>query len=328
MSTVDPLMADVAGTPSDDGRPEAEPPAAQRRWWREAIRGNVSALVGLVMFAAITLAAIFAPLLAPTALGEQVGGRFGAPSGAWPLGLDDAGQNMITLLLYSTRTTLVVGLGATAVAMIIGTIVGIVAGYVGRRTDGALMRFTDFFLVIPEVPLMMIIAAVWGPGIVKLILVIGLILWTWTARVIRAQTKSVRERVYVKRAKSLGASDWHTVTRHVFPQVAPLLVVNTVLTFAVAVFDETALSFLGLGDPNRPSLGRMIELASKANAVTNQAWWAIFYPGVVVTLIILSLTLMGTALENALNPRLRVSHLSRKHFRLARNISTDREAVR
>lgn len=328
MSTVDPHLADPPDTTPGGEPPLLQPTSPRSRWWRDAIRGNASALVGLVIFSAIVLSAVFAPVLAPTELGEKVGPRFGPPSGSWPLGLDDAGQNMVTLLLYSTRTTLVVGFGATLLAMLIGTVVGITAGYVGRRTDGALMRFTDFFLVIPEVPLMMIIAAVWGAGTGKLILVIGIILWTWTARVIRAQTKSVRERVYVKRARSLGASDWHTVTRHVFPQVAPLLVVNTVLTFAVAVFDETALSFLGLGDPNRPSLGRMIELASKANAVTNQAWWAIFWPGVVVTLIILSLTLMGTALENALNPRLRVSHLSRKHFRLARNLNTDREAVR
>jgi peptide/nickel transport system permease protein len=300
--------------------------SSRRSWWREALRGNTSAVIGLVMFTAIVLAAVFAPVLAPTDLYEKVGSRFDPPSASHVLGLDDAGQDMITLLLYSTRVTLIVGLGATAIAIVLGAVVGIVAGYVGGRTDGGLMRFTDFFLVIPEVPLMMIIAAVWGQGIDKMVLVIGLILWTWTARVIRAQTKSVRERVYVKRARSLGASNWHTVTRHVLPQVAPLLVVNTVLTFAVAVFDETALSFLGLGDPNKPSLGRMIELASKANAVSNNAWWAIFWPGVLVTLIILSLTLMGTALENSLNPRLRVSHLSRRHFRLARNLRTDREA--
>ncbi|MFY9916361.1 MAG: ABC transporter permease [Nocardioidaceae bacterium] len=286
------------------------------RWLRSLIAGNVTAAVGFTMMLGIVLAAILAPILAPSHLDERVGERFGPPSAAHPLGLDDAGQDVLTLLLYSTRVSLIVGFGATFLAVALGGLVGIVAGYSGRRTEGILMRFTDFFLVIPEVPLMMIIAAVWGAGVWKMVVVIGVILWTWTARVIRAQTKSIKERVYVKRTRSLGASHWHTVTRHVLPQLAPLLVVSAVLAFAVAVFDETALSFLGLGDPSKPSLGRMIALASSSGAVSNQAWWAIFYPGLVVTVIILSLTMMGTALEDVLNPRLRVSHLSRRHFRV------------
>lgn len=280
------------------------------------LRGNVSATLGFIVLLLIVLAATAAPLIAPTELYARVGDRFAPPSTAHPLGLDDAGQDMRTLLLYSTRTTMLVGFGATLIAVVIGGLVGVIAGYAAGRTDGFLMRFTDFFLVIPEVPLMMIVAAVWGAGLAKLIIVIGLILWTWTARVIRSQAKSVRERVYVQRSRALGAGHWYVVTRHVLPQLAPLLVVCGVLAFAVAVFDETALSFLGLGDPNRPSLGRMIALASSAGAVSNNAWWAILYPGLVVTAIILSLTMMGTALEDALNPRLRVSHLSRQHFRV------------
>lgn len=280
------------------------------------IRANLTASIGFVVLLLIVAAAIAAPLLAPTELYQRVGERFAAPSASHPLGLDDGGQDIRTLLLYSTRVTLLVGFGATLLAVTIGGLIGVLAGYVGGRADGALMRFTDLFLVIPEVPLMMIIAAVWGAGVGKLILVIGIILWTWTARVVRAQAKSTRERLYVKRARALGAGHWHTVTRHLLPQLAPLLVVSGVLAFAVAVFDETALSFLGLGDPSKPSLGRMIALASSAGAVSNGAWWAILYPGLVVTAIILSLTMLGTALEDALNPRLRVSHLSRQHFRV------------
>ncbi len=294
------------------------PETSLPRGWSlgRVVRNNLSASIGCVVLLLIVLAAAAAPLLAPTPLYQRVGGGFAAPSGAHPLGLDDGGQDIRTLLLYSTRTTLLVGFGATVIAIGIGALVGVVAGYAGGRTDGWLMRLTDFFLVVPEVPLMMIIAAVWGTGLAKLVMVIGLILWTWTARVIRSQTKSLRERVYVRRARALGAGPGHVVMRHVLPQLAPLLVVCGVLAFAVAVFDETALSFLGLGDPNRPSLGRMIALASQAGAVSNNAWWAILYPGLVVTAIILSLTMMGTALEDALNPRLRVSHLSRQHFRV------------
>lgn len=303
------MSAPMVSVPVADG---ATP--ARRHLVRRILTGNAAAGIGLAVLLLIVLAAVFAPVLAPNELGERVGDRFDPPSAAHPLGLDDAGQDLVTLLLYSTRVSLVVGFGATVLAVGLGGVVGVLAGYAGGRTEGVLMRMTDFFLVIPEVPLMMIIAAVWGAGVGKMVVVIGVILWTWTARVVRAQTKSIKERVYVKRSLALGATHPHTVTRHVLPQLGPLFVVCAVLAFAVAVFDETALSFLGLGDPSAPSLGRMIALASSAGAVSNSAWWAIFYPGIVVTLIILSLTMMGTALEDALNPRLRVSHLSRRHF--------------
>jgi peptide/nickel transport system permease protein len=294
------------------------------RWVGRTLRANPAAAVGLVLFLLIVFAAVFGPLIAPTELHERVGDPFGRPSATHWLGLDDGGEDMRTLLLYATRTSLIVGLAATAVAMTLGLTLGVLAGYAGGRTDSVIGRIVDFFLVIPEVPLMMVIAAVWGAGMWKMVIVIGIVLWTWTARVMRAQTKSIRERVYVRRARALGATHWHTVTRHVVPQLAPLIVVNTVLTVAVAIFDETALSFLGLGDPSRVSLGQLIDIAAERNAASVGAWWAIVYPGAVVTLLILSLTLMGTALEDSLNPRLRVSHLSRRHFTLLPNRRTGR----
>jgi peptide/nickel transport system permease protein len=178
------------------------------------------------------------------------------------------------------------------------------------------MRITDYFLVVPDVPLMIVVAAIWGPSLFHIIIVIGILLWTSTARVIRAQVKSVRERVYVKRARALGAGHTRIVVRHVLPQVAPLLIANTVLTVAVAIFDETALSFLGLGDPSRISLGKVIENAFERAAISSGAWWAIVPPGALVALIILGCSLVGGSLEDALNPRLRVAHLSARTFRL------------
>jgi peptide/nickel transport system permease protein len=179
-----------------------------------------------------------------------------------------------------------------------------------------MMLITDYFLVITDVPLMIVFAAIWGPSLFHIIIVIGILLWTSTARVIRAQVKSVRERVYVKRARALGARHTRIVMRHVLPQVAPLLVANTVLTIAVAIFDETALSFLGLGDPTRPSLGKLIESAFNRAAISSGAWWAIVPPGVVVALIILGCSLVGGPPEDALNPRLRVAHLGARTFKL------------
>ena len=252
---------------------------------------------------------------------------FGHPS--WPhlLGLDDGGIDMVTLLIWGMRTSLIVGFAATFVSMVIGGTVGVVAGYFGGHTDNVLMRITDYFLVIPDVPLMIVVAAIWGPSLFHIIMVIGILLWTSTARVIRAQVKSVRERVYVKRVRALGAGHTRIVVRHVLPQVAPLLIASTVLTIAVAIFDETALSFLGLGDPSTISLGSIIEHAFQRAAISTGAWWAIVPPGVLVAMLILACSLVGDSLEDALNPRLRVAHLSARTFRLRPLVGRGKDAL-
>jgi peptide/nickel transport system permease protein len=190
------------------------------------------------------------------------------------------------------------------------------AGYFGGKVDTILMRITDYFLVIPDVPLMIVVAAIWGKSLRNIIIIIGIIYWTSTARLIRAQVKSVRERVYVKRARALGAGNTRLVFKHVLPQVAPLLVANTVLTMAIAIFAETAIAFLGLGDPQQISWGLLIENAFARQAISLNAWWAIVPPGVCVAVLILACTMLGTAIEDALNPRLRVGHLSVRRFRL------------
>jgi peptide/nickel transport system permease protein len=272
--------------------------------------------VGLAVLLFFILIAILAPWIEPYEVHTQVGPVYGAPSWKHPLGLDDGGIDMVTLLMWGARISLVVGFAATLVSMAIGGAVGMLAGYFGGKTDVALMRITDYFLVIPDVPLMIVVAAIWGPSLFHIVIVIGILLWTSTARVLRAQVKSVRERVYVKRARALGAGHTRIVLRHVLPQVAPLLIASTVLTIAVAIFDETALAFLGLGDPSRVSLGKVIENAFQRAAISSGAWWAIVPPGALVALIILCCSLVGGALEDALNPRLRVAHLSARGFRL------------
>jgi peptide/nickel transport system permease protein len=292
-----------------------------------AIKRRPSAIVGAVTLTVVILGALLAPVLAPYDQHTQVGPVFGHPSWSHPLGLDDGGIDMVTLLMWACRISLVVGFAATFVSMVIGGTVGLAAGYYGGKTDTVLMRITDYFLVIPDVPLMIIVAAIWGPSLFHIVIVIGILLWTSTARVIRAQVKSVRERVYVKRARSLGGSHLRVVFRHVLPQVAPLLIANTVLTIAVAIFDETALAFLGLGDPSKISLGKMIENAFQRAAISTGAWWAIVPPGVLVAVIILACSLLGGAIEDALNPRLRVAHLSARTFRLRPLVGRGSEAV-
>ena len=295
---------------------DAVPVRSRRGIVWETVKRRPSAAVGALLLVLVILGAVLAPVLAPYDLHKQVGPVFGHPSWSHPLGLDDGGIDMVTLLMWGARISLVVGFAATFVSMVIGGTIGVAAGYFGGKVDTVLMRITDYFLVIPDVPLMIIVAAIWGPSLFHIVIVIGILLWTSTARVIRAQVKSVRERVYVKRARSLGASHTRVVFRHVLPQVAPLLIANTVLTIAVAIFDETALSFLGLGDPSRISLGKVIENAFQRAAISTGAWWAIVPPGALVAVIILACSLLGGAIEDALNPRLRVAHLSARSFRL------------
>jgi peptide/nickel transport system permease protein len=282
----------------------------------QIIRSKPAAAIGAVVLALIILVALLAPWIAPFGLRERVGPVYGEPSATHPLGLDDGGVDMVTLLMWGARISLLVGFAASLVSIVIGGAVGVAAGYFGGKTDTVLMRVTDYFIAIPDVPLMIVVAAIWGPSLSHIILVIGLLLWTSTARVVRSQVKSVRERVYVKRARSLGAGHARIVFRHIVPQIGPLVIASTVLTIALAIFDETALAFLGLGDPSRISLGKVIENAFTRTAISSGAWWAIVPPGIVVSLIILSCTLLGQAIEDSLNPRLRVSHLSARRFRL------------
>ena len=260
--------------------------------------------------------AIFGSYLEPYSIHEKTGPVYAPPSSAHWLGTDDGGVDMLSLLIAGTRVSLVVGFAAALVAMLIGGAVGVISGFVGGIIDVVLMRITDIFLVIPDIPLMIVMAAIFGRSLKNIIIIIGIIYWTSTARLIRAQVKSVRERVYVKRARSLGATNNRLVFKHVLPQVAPLLIANTVLMVALAVFAETYITFLGLGDPSAISWGRLIENAFLGNAVLNNAWWAIVPPGVCVTIVILACTMVGQSMEDALNPRLKVGHLSVRRFRL------------
>jgi peptide/nickel transport system permease protein len=273
-------------------------------------------LFGLSVLAFFVLVAVFAPLIEPYDPDTQTGAVYEPPSSAHWLGTDDGGADMLSLVIAGSRVSLVVGFAAALVAMLIGGTIGLWSGFYGGKSDTVLMRITDYVLVIPDIPLMIIVAALFGRSLTNIILIIGIIYWTSTARLIRAQTKSVRERAYVKRARALGAGNQRLIGRHVLPQVMPLLIANTVLTVAIAIFAETYITFLGLGDPSLTSWGKLIENAFKGDAVLNDAWWAIIPPGVCVTLVILALSMIGMGMEDALNPRLRVGHLAVRRFRL------------
>jgi peptide/nickel transport system permease protein len=275
-----------------------------------------TAIAGLAIIGIFVLIALLSPFLLPGDPKEKVGPIFEHPSASHPLGLDGGGADMVKLLIAGTRVSLLVGFCAALVSALIGGTVGLFSGFYGGKTDIALMRMTDYVIVIPDIPLMIVAAALFGRSLTNIIIIIGIIYWTTTARLIRAQVKSVRERVYVKRARALGAGNRRLIFKHVLPQVAPLLIANTVLLVAYAIFAETFITFLGLGDPSVISWGRLIENAFTDDAILNNAWWAIVPPGLCVTLVVLGATLFGQSLEDALNPRLRVGHLSVRRFKV------------
>ena len=297
----------------EDAQPAIESRSGLLR--RELLR-SPQAIAGLTILAIFVLIAVLSPVLLSQDPKTKVGDVFEPPSSAHLLGTDGGGADMLALLVGGAPVSLIVGFAAAAVSALIGGAVGLLSGFFGGKTDVALMRLTDYVIVIPDVPLMIVVAALFGRSLTNIILIIGAIYWTTTARLIRAQVKSVRERVYVKRARALGAGNTRLIGRHILPQVAPLLIANTVLLVAYAIFAETFITFLGLGDPSLVSWGRLIENAFTDDAILNNAWWAIVTPGLCVTIVILGCTMTGQAMEDALNPRLRVGHLSVKRFRL------------
>jgi peptide/nickel transport system permease protein len=302
----------TAGTPAAlSPRQVARRRRAQswRRGWRE-FRRHRSGLAGLAVLLLFVGMAVFAPLIAD-AQGLEVtkatGGVLEPPSTHYWLGTDDNGRSIVTLLIWGSRISLLVGFLATALSMVIGTLVGLMSGFFEGWPATVLFRLTEWFLVIPFLPLAIVLASVLPRGLLNISLVIGVTSWASTALLIRSQTLSIKERPYLERARVLGSGRWHQMSRHVLPNVMPMVFANTTLTVAIAILSETTLSFLGLGDPTRVSWGSMLDDAFSVGAMTTGAWWFIIPPGVCVVLVVLAFTLIGQALEEVLNPRLQGS---------------------
>jgi peptide/nickel transport system permease protein len=266
-------------------------------------------MVGLAILVAAVAMALAAPLLADAdglkAVNTTDNPAWASPSEFGPLGTDNFGRSVMTQFIYGARISLLVGFAATVLAVVIGSVVGIVAGFFGGPIGGFLMRITEWFLVIPFLPLAIVLAAILGPSVENIILVIGITTWPQPARLIRAQVLTLRERDYVERSRALGASNWHLMTRHILPNVSPLILANTTLTVPVVILTEATLSFLGLGDPANASWGKMLDNAFEFGAITLEAWWYFVPPGLGILLVALAFTLCGTALEEILDPRLR-----------------------
>ena len=293
---------------------EQETPAASRRgsFLRSFLRKKAG-MLGLFMLLSTILVAVFAPWIAPTDPYESVRATtedvMAPPSLQHPLGKDDIGRDVLSLTIYGARISLLVGFAASVIIVLLGCAVGLTAGFIGGRTDLILMRITDAILVIPSLPLMLIVIAVAGRSLSNIILVIGLLSWTYMARVVRAQVLSVKERQFVLRARALGLTAFGIVFIHVLPQVLPIIFAEVTLDVSFAILSEASLSFLGLGDPTLISWGSMLNRAFMRGAVTKGAWWYLIPPGFALAWVTLGLTLLSNAVQEIINPRLQTHHL-------------------
>lgn len=266
---------------------------------------HVAAVVGLVLIVGLTFTAILAPILAPYDPTERVGRPFQVPSMAHILGTNDIGQDILSELIWGTRISLLVGTLAALIAIIIGTTVGLLAGY-SLRLGMVLMRIVDIILVLPFLPLLILLAAYLGRSLPNTILVIGLLSWAGTARVIRSQVLTCVKYDYLLAAQAVGARHGHILLRHLLPQVLLLAMGQFVEATSAAILLEASLSFLGLGDPLQKSWGAILYWAQVRGAFLTPAWlWWVLPPGLMIVAAALGFALVGFALEQILNPRLR-----------------------
>ena len=271
-------------------------------------------LVGLILVLLAIGMAVFAPWLAPydpkQPVRVTIDDIYAPPSPEHWLGTDDAGKDVLSNFIYGARVSLIVGFFASFISIAIGGAIGITAGFYGGRVENILMRMTDIMLVIPDLPLAVVLVALTKPSLLNIIFVIGILGWTGTARLVRSQTLSVKERKFVMRARSIGAGNLYIIRRHMLPLVLPLMVANTVLVISLAILEESTLSFLGLSDPTTLSWGQMLNFAFTRGAMSAGAWWALVPPGFGIVWVVLGCTLLGHGMEHILNPRLETHHLA------------------
>jgi peptide/nickel transport system permease protein len=316
VQTLDPTPGE---TPVFADEPAGKPPRSPRAigwarrkrsllaFWRTYRRSRMG-MAGLVLMIFFLLLSLIGPLFVhqvDLSVAFAPGKPFSPPSVHWPLGTDNFGRSVLSLVIVGSRISLIVGFAATVVTMLLGAGIGIASGFYGGKIDTLLNAFTNWFLVIPWIALAIVMASILGPTLFNIILIIGITSWAGTARLVRAQALTVKERPYVERARALGGGDWHTISRHILPNVMPVIFANTVLTVALSILAETTLSLLGLGDPNSISWGGIIYEAFNHQALSAGYWWWITSPGVMIVLVVLAFTMCGYALDEVLNPRLR-----------------------
>ena len=291
------LMGGVADPPSG----VAAPP--NRQALRLFLR-NKAAVFGLVLFVAILLMTVFGPMFYDNEPDDIVARPLSSPGAenAPTLGTDYLGRDVLAGVVSGGRVSLLVAAMAALMVVFIGVTIGAVAGYYGGWVDSALMRFTEFFQVLPALLFAMVVVALFTPSIRTIAIAIGLVAWPSIARLTRAEFLRLKNMEYVKAARAIGASDWSIMWKVIFPNALPPLIVSASLLMGAALLFEAGLAFLGLSDPNTLSWGLMIGL-NRANFLS--AWWTVTFPGLAIFLTVLSFSLIGDGLQDAFNPKLR-----------------------
>jgi peptide/nickel transport system permease protein len=269
--------------------------------WRQ-FRKNRAAEISLYLILVFILTAALADAVSPYnpfRLGDDT--LLGPSPGHW-MGTDDLGRDTLSRVIYGTRVPLIVGFLATATSMLLGILIGAFSGYFGGRTDVILMRATEYVLVVPRFFLALLVVAMLGTGIVKIVLVIGLLGWPEAARVVRAQFLTFREREFVLAARAIGASHIKVIFGEILPNAIPPAVVVASILVARAILLEAGLSFLGLGDPNLVSWGSLL---SEAQERIGASVWLALFPGIALSLLVLCVNLFGDGINDVLNPKLR-----------------------
>lgn len=273
--------------------------------WKQFFTSKLG-LIGTLLIVFFVYVAVFAPLIAPYDPFARVDAPYLEPSGIHLLGTNDIGQDIFSELIYGTRISLLMGVVSALVAILVGSVIGVCAGYFGGRVDAVLMRVVDIALTIPMLPLQIVLAAFLGSSYWNIILVIGLLSWASPARVIRSQVLTVKNRGYIQAVKCLGGRPFYIMTKHVLPQTISIIISQFILLSSRAILMETSLSFLGLGDVTQKSWGIILYYAQAKSAFLTSRWvWWILPPGLCITLLVIAFTYVGNALEDVINPRLR-----------------------
>lgn len=274
-------------------------------FWKE-FKSNRKGVAGLIIVGFFAIMALLAPIISPYDPSTTNPSLFLAPAGLSHLfGTNTLGQDLFSRDLYGARISLLVGISAGAVAVCIGLVAGLVSGYIGGIMDEIIMRVVDFFIVIPALVFMIIVAALLGPSLINVIVVIGVLSWAPTARIIRSMVLSIREWPFVESAKANNAGSMYIMFKQIFPNVTSVLYGNAMLAVSSAIFTQAALVFLGVGDVTSISWGGIIRQAYTTGALSSGDLTYVLPPGIFIFVLIFGFILMGYALEEIMNPRLR-----------------------
>ncbi|MCU6793703.1 ABC transporter permease [Paenibacillus sp. WQ 127069] len=283
-----------------------EYPAFEESYLRSVVQRFLKhklAVTGLVIIVIMALLAIFAPIIAPMDPNKVTSSFEAAPSSEYWLGTDQIGRDVLSRLIYATRVSLMVGAGSVVIGISIGTIMGLLSGYFGGWVDMLIMRVTDVFMSFPQLMLILVVVSVVGPGLMNVILVLGFLGWTGSARLVRGNTLSLKQMDYVKAGVALGLSTPRILFVHILPNTIAPILVNATFWIAGAITTEAALSFLGLGvRPPTASWGNMLTEAQSLTVLTSQPW--LWIPaGLMIVIAVLAVNFIGDGLRDAVDPK-------------------------